>query len=164
MQSFHSHQKDPSDKSVTNIAETISDKITWNLSGYSGYCYSTFKLAYRWAAMDVDTLNLHIALCCATAEVALCNPPYAPESWLAIRRRVTDEERIWTSPLSRNMRPSVTYFSCESRVFPRGFLMVKFSTYFSRGSSREPIFPSSHSLYSISVGKILDKLAILTDG
>ena len=42
--------------------------------------------------------------------------------------------------------------------------MVKFSTYFSRGSSREPIFPSSHSLYSISVGKILDKLAILKDG
>ncbi len=41
--------------------------------------------------------------------------------------------------------------------------MVKFSTYFSRGSSRELIFPSSHSLYSIRVGKILDRLAILKD-
>lgn len=86
---------------------------------------------------------------------------YAPDSWLAILRSVTDEERICTSPLSRKMRPSVTYLSCESRVFPRGFLMVKFSTYFSRGSSRDPIFPSSHSLYSISVGKIFDTLAIL---
>lgn len=88
---------------------------------------------------------------------------HKPESWLAILRRVTEEERICTSPLSRNMRPSVTYFSSESLVFPKGFFMVKFSTYFSSGSSKDAIFPSSHSLQSISVGKIFDKLAILKE-
>ncbi len=84
-----------------------------------------------------------------------------PESWLAILLNVTEDDRIWTSPLSRKISPSVTYFSSESLLLPKGFLMVKLSTYFSSGSSREPTLPSSHSRYSIRVGKILDTLAIL---
>lgn len=128
---------------------------------YYGYCagnkaFSTLEIS--------KILSLAIVRIPSAVQIwvgSLYQPQHAPDSWLAILRSVTDEERICTSPLSKNMRPSVTYLSCESRVFPSGFLMVKFSTYFSRGSSREPILPSSHSLYSISVGKIFDTLAIL---
>lgn len=106
-------------------------------------------------------------LSCATMELLLDTRLEAgnlPESWLAILLNVTEDDLIWTSPLSRKISPSVTYFSSESLLFPRGFLMVKLSTYFSRGSSKEPTLPSSHNRYSIRVGKILDTLAILQNG
>ena len=75
---------------------------------------------------------------------------FLPDSWLAMRRKVRDGKR----GARANGMP-------VSHLFPKGFLTVKFSAYFSKGSSKDSIFPSSQSLYNIRVGKIFDRLAIL---
>lgn len=75
-----------------------------------------------------------------------------PERWLDILRRVS----------AGVLMPRVlTDEDAGCLLLPSGFLIVKLSKYFSRGSSKESTRPSSHSLYSINVGKILERLAIL---
>lgn len=77
---------------------------------------------------------------------------WLPESWLAILRRLSAGKWLLRVLTDEDDAPL---------LFPSGSLMVKLSAYFSRGSSRESTWPFSHSLYSISVGKILERLAIL---
>lgn len=84
-----------------------------------------------------------------------------PDSWLAILRRVTGDGLRGSEPFSRKINPSAVYRCSGSFRRPKGFLMEKLWAYRSRGSSSDVTLPSSHSLYSIMVGKILETLAIL---
>ncbi len=117
---WHPHSYNPACQALIGQPVLISDQRWW-----------------RWLGALEPVYTLLWCRLIKMADMSLKQMVWLPESWLAILRRVSPGEILLSVRADEDAGPP---------LFPSGFLMVKLSAYFSRGSSRESTRPSSHNL------------------